>query len=256
MLPYVRHASPVTPVAYSPYGSVQRVANFVHSSQVPDSYAQYGVADPTPGVGILFLALFVLLFVVHVALAVRSKRSWWIYLASLALLAESIGWLCRTLSGFRNDWSDSSRDYFLAQICSLTLAPAITSAFLYCELVILSRLYPGFSRISPTKLAIGAVVADLICLVRADSVLSSRAQSVQAVGGALGAVATTAAMLDKSALVMLIGISVQSIVMLVFVGLAFDFIRRARLYSLKRLIITSASASVLIIIAGEVSNQS
>ena len=112
--------------------------------------------------------------ILHIPLVKKTHR-WFVIAIPIGALTEVIGWVGRTLSATRNDYSDESGNYFILQIVALTIAPVFFSACLYYTQVLVSQAAPHLARFNPRKLAVGFLASDIISLV------------LQAVGGGMAA---------------------------------------------------------------------
>ncbi|KZT61022.1 RTA1 like protein [Calocera cornea HHB12733] len=169
---------------------------------------------PTLYVCGIYVGLFGLATLLHCGLAIRY-RLWWIFPTLVAGgLAETIGWAARL-------WSSKSPDRldpFIMQMTTTIIAPSFMTAanFLILGLLI-SRLGPQYSRLSPKWYSIVFISADIGALV------------VQAVGGASAASAVQSVPrgdANVGAHIMLGGIFWQIAAMTVYAILALEFFLR------------------------------
>ncbi|CAF3896312.1 unnamed protein product [Adineta steineri] len=134
--------------------------------------SEYGY-QPSLGVGITGLVLFVVSTIVH-GYQVWTSRMWWLVVLVIGGITEIIGYAARIYS-----WhDDTSLDAFLAQTVTLIIAPSFFSAALYVVfgqiIIIVGRQY---SCIPPLVYTVVFVIADLISLI------------IQAIGGGQAATA-------------------------------------------------------------------
>ncbi|KAF9033577.1 RTA1 like protein-domain-containing protein [Panaeolus papilionaceus] len=129
---------------------------------------------PTEGVAITFIVLFGLSGLIHVAQAISYRMWWLIPTAGLCGLLEVMGWSARLWSSF----SPSLSSPFEMQITATILGPTpLLAANFVIFGIIIQRLGPQFSRLSPKWYTIVFCTCDVISLV------------VQGVGGGKAAVA-------------------------------------------------------------------
>ncbi|CAF1189715.1 unnamed protein product [Adineta steineri] len=167
--------------------------------------------QPSLGVGITGLVLFVLSTIVH-GYQVWTSRMWWLVVLVIGGITEIIGYAARIYS-----WhDDTSLDAFLAQTVTLIIAPSFFSAALYVVfgqiIIIVGRQY---SCIPPLVYTVVFVIADLISLI------------IQAIGG--GQAATAARTNSDTTLgthIMIAGICWQMLSMLVYVVLVLIYVIR------------------------------
>ncbi|KAE8541643.1 hypothetical protein D1P53_001812 [Cryptococcus gattii VGV] len=174
------------------------------------NFSPYGYT-PAAWVCVTFIILFVTLACVHTALGVKFK--YWIVFPTLIFgcLLEIIGWAGRY-------WSNQNVLYnppFLMQIITLIIAPVFFSAWCYTILGMgINTLGQQYSFFRPKWYIIIFVTCDFISLV------------LQAIGG--GWAASVDPPTPKTPTnIMVGGIVFQLISMIVFVGLAVDFMQRA-----------------------------
>ncbi|KZO95044.1 RTA1-domain-containing protein [Calocera viscosa TUFC12733] len=172
---------------------------------------------PTLYVCGIYVALFGLATLLHTVLAVRF-RLWWMFPTLVAGgLCETIGWAARV-------WSSQAPDSlhpFIMQMTTTIIAPSFMTAANFLILgIIISRLGPQYSRLSPKWYSIVFIVADLGALI------------IQAVGGATAASAVQKvppANPDNGAHIMLGGIFFQIVAMTVYAVLAVEVFIRVRM---------------------------
>ncbi|KDQ59799.1 hypothetical protein JAAARDRAFT_175339 [Jaapia argillacea MUCL 33604] len=175
----------------------------IHPPHNPYNYV------PTEWICILFVVLFSITTILHIAQATRY-RFWWLFpTVALAGFAEVLGWSGRL-------WSSQNvtlLDPFLMQITTTIIAPTplVAANFIILGRII-QRLGSQYSRLSPMWYMIVFCSCDLIALV------------VQAIGGAS---ASMAARQYKNAAtgghIMLGGIVFQMAAITVYVACAAEF---------------------------------
>ncbi|KDQ59791.1 hypothetical protein JAAARDRAFT_127024 [Jaapia argillacea MUCL 33604] len=175
----------------------------IHPPHNPYNYV------PTEWICVLFVVLFSITTILHIAQATRY-RFWWLFpTAVLAGFAEVIGWAGRL-------WSSQNAtllDPFLMQITTTIIAPTplVAANFIILGRII-GRLGSQYSRLSPMWYMIVFCSCDLIALI------------VQAIGGAS---ASMAARQYKSATtgghIMLGGIVFQMAAITIYVACAAEF---------------------------------
>lgn len=181
---------------------------------------------PTEWICIVFVALFGVTGVIHVAESLFFRMWWLLPTAGLAAVAEVVGWVGRL-------WSSQNPTLltpFLMQITTTIIAPTPLVAANFVILGrIIKRLGPQYSRLGPGLYTIIFCSCDIIALV------------VQAVGGAS---ASTAAEqhrnADQGGHIMLGGIVFQLVAICVYVACAFEFLIRYALDRPVRKVISSA----------------
>jgi len=167
---------------------------------------------PTEWVCAVFVALFSITTIGHVAEALYFRLWWLLPTVCLAGLGEIIGWIGRLWSSH----SPGDLNPYLIQICCTIIAPTPLVA---ANFVILGRLIghigPQYSRLSPGWYTAVFCSADIVALV------------VQAIGGAS---ASEAVENDKDPAkggnIMLGGIVVQLVAITIYVALATEFFVR------------------------------
>ncbi|TFY79769.1 hypothetical protein EWM64_g4240 [Hericium alpestre] len=168
---------------------------------------------PTEWICALFVALYSVTTILHIAEA-SWKRMWWLFpTAVLAGLLEILGWVGRL-------WSSRNpplRDPYLMQIICTIIAPTPLVAANFVILGrIIGQLGGRFSRLSAGWYTILFCSCDIIALV------------VQAVGGAMAATAVQIAGEDasKGGHIMLGGIVFQLAAIIAYAALATEFLAR------------------------------
>ncbi|KAH7096280.1 RTA1 like protein-domain-containing protein [Auriculariales sp. MPI-PUGE-AT-0066] len=178
---------------------------------------------PTPWICGLFVTLFALATIIHLALGIRH-RLWWILAATvLCGTGETIGWGARLWSAY----TLFNRTPFMMHLSPTFLVAA--------NFIILGRIITlvglQYSRLKPRAYAYIFLTADAIALV------------VQAVGGGQAAAAITLPAANRGANVMLGGIVFQFVAIILYVGLAMEFFVR---YWLDKPIRTQNAATRLV----------
>ncbi|KAJ7171093.1 RTA1 like protein-domain-containing protein [Mycena filopes] len=176
---------------------------FAHLDDSPYGY------KPSEAVAILFITLFGISTILHVAQATYYRMWWLLPTAVLCALAESLGWSARLWSSL----SITAQTPFLIQISTIILAPTplLAASFIIAARV-MERLGPMYSRLTPKWYTILFLPCDSIALV------------VQGVGGGMASSADDLAGANVGANVMLGGIAFQFGVIIIFSGLMLDFI--------------------------------
>ncbi|KZO95043.1 RTA1-like protein [Calocera viscosa TUFC12733] len=172
---------------------------------------------PTLYVCGIYVSLFGLATLLHTALAVRF-RLWWILPTFVAgALAETVGWAARLWSSMDPD----NLNPFIMQMTTTIMAPSYMTAANFLILgIIIGRLGPQYSRLSPKWYSIVFIGADVGAL------------TVQAVGGATAASAVQSdppGNPDNGAHIMLGGIFWQIAAMTIYAVLALEFFVRVRM---------------------------
>jgi hypothetical protein len=163
------------------------------------------------GIGIVGMALFTLSTVAH-AYQMYTSRMWWLVVLVIGGITEIIGYAARTYS-----WYDETNlNAFLAQTCTLIIAPAFFSAALYVIFgIIIHIVGRQYSILAPKWYTIIFVICDLISLI------------VQAVGGAQAAIAAKAKTYTSNGThIMVAGICFQMFTMSIYVLLVIIYIFR------------------------------
>jgi len=167
---------------------------------------------PTLYVCVLFVVLFSLSTIIHVAQAIHY-RLWWLFpTAVMAGLAETLGWSARL-------WSSKNAPLltpYLMQITTTIIAPTPLVAANFIILgALITRLGRQYSRLSPMWYAIIFCTFDVIALI------------VQAIGGAsASAAAQQRRDASKGGNIMLGGIAFQMASITIYVACATEFLIR------------------------------
>ncbi|GAM83006.1 hypothetical protein ANO11243_009920 [Dothideomycetidae sp. 11243] len=187
-------------------GSIIDIDNCTNSICSPE-WAQLHYIPSLPG-NVIYLAIFSMLLVAHVALGIRYRT--WGFLAGLVtgLLLEMAGYIARLELHF----DDFSFIYFVISLCCLALAPALISASIY---LCISRLAtvcgPGVARFPPSFYTGFFIGCDCISI------------ALQAAGGAIAATAAGGSTLQNTGVdLMLGGISFQVVSLFCCLILSFD----------------------------------
>ncbi|KAJ6558859.1 RTA1-domain-containing protein [Mycena vulgaris] len=172
-------------------------------------FDRYGYI-PQQGVAILFLGLFGMSTILHVAQATYYRAWWLLPTAALCGVGELLGWTGRL-------WTSLSPDDtpFLIQITTTIIAPTplLAASFMILSRVV-QRLGTQYSLLTPKWFTVLFLPCDLIALV------------VQGVGGGMASSADDLAGANVGAHVMLGGIGFQFLVIIVFTVVALDFVQR------------------------------
>ncbi|CDZ98167.1 RTA-like protein [Phaffia rhodozyma] len=177
--------------------------------------ALYGYV-PTEWVCIVFVVVFSLTTIVHLAQAMRYRLTWLALTIVPGGLLEILGWSGRLWNAI----NPRPLDGYLMQICCLILAPALIMASNYLILgLIINKLGIQYSRIAPKWYTVIFCSGDIISLI------------VQAIGGASAAIAVQDTSLprkdpEKGAKIMVGGIIFQMFVMVLFTALGAEFLFR------------------------------
>ncbi|KAI0746425.1 RTA1 like protein-domain-containing protein [Daedaleopsis nitida] len=167
---------------------------------------------PTEWICILFITLFAVSTLLHIAQAIYTRLWWLLGTAALAGIAEILGWSARLWSSI----SPRALNPFLMQITTTILAPTplIAASFIILGQII-KRLGQQYSRLDAMWYTIIFCSCDIIALV------------VQAVGGAKASAAVqNGRNADPGGHIMLGGIIFQLIAVSVYLLLATEFLFR------------------------------
>ncbi|TFK87668.1 RTA1-domain-containing protein [Polyporus arcularius HHB13444] len=168
---------------------------------------------PTQWICILFIVLFSLTTLIHLAQAFYSRLWWLLGTTVLAGITEVIGWSGRTWSSV-SPWAI---DPFLMQITTTIIAPTPLIAANFVILgEIIKRLGQQYSRLSAMSYTIIFCSCDIIALV------------IQAVGGAKASIALQTGNGDPEVggHIMLGGIVFQLVAFCIYLALAAEFLLR------------------------------
>ncbi|KAI9830697.1 MAG: hypothetical protein M1826_004526 [Phylliscum demangeonii] len=167
---------------------------------------------PSLGGNIFYAVVFGLLLLTQVFLGIRHRT--WGFLVGMVggLVLELVGYSSRAQMHF-NPFLKSP---FLAQIVTLTIAPAFISAAIYLCLSRIVVVYgEGLSRVKPRTYSILFITSDFIALL------------LQAIGGAIASTANVGSTQQMGIHIMLGGLSVQVASLVFFMALSFEFGWRA-----------------------------
>ncbi len=172
--------------------------------------SEYGY-QPSLGICITGLTLFTLSTIVH-AYQMYTSRMWWLVVLVIGGITEIIGYAARTYSWY----DDTNLNAFLAQTCTLIIAPSFFSAALYVVFgIIINIVGRQYSTLAPKWYTIIFVICDLISLI------------VQAVGGGQAAIAAeTNSDTSGGTHIMVAGICFQMLTMSIYVLLVIMYIFR------------------------------
>ncbi|KAL0961346.1 hypothetical protein HGRIS_006302 [Hohenbuehelia grisea] len=180
-------------------------------SMDPDD-SPYGYV-PTRSTAIIFVVLFGITALLHTGQAIAHRIWWLLPTVCLGAVVEVLGWSGRLWSSF----SPTLSNPFMIQITSTILAPTpfVAANFIILGLII-RRLGPGYSRISPKWYTIIFCSADVISLL------------VQGAGGGIASSATNEdrATANLGSKIMLAGIIFQMVMITIYSILAFEFFLR------------------------------
>ncbi|WVQ74899.1 hypothetical protein IAR50_004507 [Cryptococcus sp. DSM 104548] len=180
------------------------------SDSSSDASSPYGYT-PTDWATLTFLCLFSVAGAIHLGQGIIYKYYLVFVTLVIGCILEILGWAARY-------WSSQNvlaHDAFLIQIIALVIAPVFFSAYCYTILgVAIQALGPQYSLLSPRWYVIIFVSCDFISLV------------LQAIGGGWAATADSPVPHTPTD-IMVGGIIFQLVTMIIFTGLAADFMRRA-----------------------------
>ncbi|KZP33510.1 RTA1-domain-containing protein, partial [Athelia psychrophila] len=166
---------------------------------------------PTQYVCIIFVTLYSVSSLLHLAQAFRY-RMWWLFpTAILAGAAETLGWSARLWSSV-NFMLDTP---FMIQISTTIIAPTplVAANFIILGRIV-RKLGSRYSRLSPKWYTIIFCGFDIVPLV------------IQALGGGIASGATTQAGTELGARIMLGGIATQMVFITLYVACAAEFLCR------------------------------
>ncbi|KAJ6622283.1 RTA1-like protein [Mycena sp. CBHHK59/15] len=170
--------------------------------------SQYGYV-PHESVAIIFLTLFGISTLLHIAQATYFRMWWLLPTACLCGAGELVGWSGRLWSSFSPELGDP----FMMQITTTIISPTPLIAVNFILLSrIISRLGPCYSRLTPKWYTIIFVSCDIIALV------------IQGLGGGIASSAHTHSGAQLGANIMLGGIVFQFIAIIVYTTCATDFL--------------------------------
>ncbi|KAK0457343.1 RTA1-like protein, partial [Desarmillaria tabescens] len=178
---------------------------------IEETSSFYGYT-PNRTICILFLSLFSVSTIIHVAQAIAYRTWWWFGTAVLCGILEILGWSARLWSSF----NPGLKDPFGMQLTCTILAPTplLAANFVILEKLI-QRLGTEYSRLSPRAYMILFCTCDVISL------------AVQAFGGGLASSAVSNGTdPEKGGHIMLIGVAFQLAVITVYSILGIEFFAR------------------------------
>ncbi|KIV83482.1 hypothetical protein PV11_05503 [Exophiala sideris] len=165
---------------------------------------------PNLGANAAYLAIFAILFILQVILAVKY-RTWKFSIPMLCgVFLEIVGYAARL-------WMRSkifSLNPFILYLITLTIAPAFMAASIYQSLgLVVTKRDPLISRIKPRNYTLIFVSLDVVCLI------------LQAVGGALAAegVRKDSRKLHTGTDIMVGGLALQVASLALFIVLSLDY---------------------------------
>ncbi|KAJ0424179.1 RTA1 like protein-domain-containing protein [Aspergillus carlsbadensis] len=208
-----------------PFEVQERIRSGCHAP-IEGFNSPYGY-NPSIAAGVVFLVLFALTMIGHIAQMVW-KRTWWMAVFWIGSLTEVLGWAGRT-------WSAEcpyNGDAFLMQITTLIIAPTFYTAGVY---ILLGRFIQILGRessvLSPRVYLWIFVTCDIVSLV------------VQAIGGAMASTASNQENGDTApgTNIMVAGIVFQMASITIFVLCAADFVRR----TLRRKLLQSMTGTIV-----------
>ncbi|QIW96725.1 hypothetical protein AMS68_002243 [Peltaster fructicola] len=171
----------------------------------PPSASIYGYRASLPA-SIIFLVIFAISGILHLAIARRT----WFFACVMAIgcAFEVLGYIAKLLL-----WNDPFSDVgFKISVVCLTLAPAFFSAAIYWTLKHLTlTIDPNLNRFNPSWYTWIFISCDIFSIV------------LQAIGGGVGAAATSQSQLDVSTGLLITGLSTQVATLLAFGGCAADY---------------------------------
>ncbi|KAK0203207.1 RTA1-domain-containing protein [Desarmillaria ectypa] len=185
---------------------------FDHEARAAEEITSFYGYTPNRAICILFLSLFSLSTIMHVAQAIAYRTWWWLCTAVLCGVLEILGWSARLWSSF----NPGLKDPFGMQLTCTILAPTplLAANFVILEKLI-QHLGTEYSRLSPKAYMILFCTCDVISLV------------VQAFGGGLASSAVSRGTdPEKGGHIMLIGVAFQLAVITVYSILGIEFFAR------------------------------
>ncbi|MCJ1389688.1 hypothetical protein MMC18_002545 [Xylographa bjoerkii] len=181
----------------------------------PIAYAQVHY-DPSLAGNALYLAIFVVLLMIHIFFGIRYRT--WGFFGSLfgGLLLEIIGYVARVQMHFNPFLSNP----FLIYIICLTIAPVFLTAAIYLCLARIIVVYgKQYARFAPRTYTIIFISCDIFSLI------------LQATGGGMADTAATSSQGQTGINIMIAGLSFQVVSLTLFAALCADFawnVRKAR----------------------------
>ncbi|KAK0238305.1 RTA1-like protein [Armillaria nabsnona] len=183
-----------------------------HETRAPEETTSFYGYTPDRAVCIIFLSLFSVSTIVHVAQAIAYRTWWWLGTAVLCGVLEILGWSARLWSSF----NPGLKDPFAMQLTCTILGPTplLAANFVILEKLI-QQLGTGYSRLSPRAYMILFSTCDVLSLV------------VQAFGGGLASSAVSNGTdPEKGGHIMLIGVAFQLAVITLYSILGIEFFAR------------------------------
>ncbi|KAK0184993.1 RTA1-like protein [Armillaria mellea] len=181
-------------------------------ARAPEETSSFYGYTPNRVICIIFLSLFSLSTIVHLAQAIAYRTWWWLGTAVLCGVLEILGWSARLWSSF----NPGLKDPFAMQLTCMILAPTplLAANFVILEKLI-QRLGNRYSRLSPRAYMILFSTCDILSLV------------VQAFGGGLASSAVSNGTdPEKGGHIMLIGVAFQLAVITLYSILGIEFFAR------------------------------
>ncbi|PFH46581.1 hypothetical protein AMATHDRAFT_69545 [Amanita thiersii Skay4041] len=176
----------------------------------PAARSPYGYV-PTRSIAILFVVLFSISTVVHIAQSLKFRQWWLLPTLCLAGAGEILGWSGRLWSSI----NPPNGDAFLTQICATILAPTPMVAANFVILGhIISRLGTAYSRLTAKWYIIVFCSFDVIALI------------IQGTGGGLASTASSDEDSKTGGNIMLGGIVFQLVSITVYVMLGAEYFFR------------------------------
>ncbi|KAJ7732672.1 RTA1-domain-containing protein [Mycena metata] len=181
-----------------------------NTTTIPIENNQYGY-NPSEAAGIVFIALFGISTILHIAQATYYKM-WWLFpTACLCGVGELVGWSGRLWSSFNPDLADP----YMMQITTTIISP---TPLIAVNFILLSRMVERlgiqYSFVSARWYTTVFLCCDIVALV------------VQGAGGGLAASANTPSGAQLGANIMLAGIVFQFVAIIVYTTCAVEFLRR------------------------------
>ncbi|KAG2078712.1 RTA1-domain-containing protein [Suillus decipiens] len=169
---------------------------------------------PTEWVCVFFVVSYSISTAIHMGQALKYKLWWMIPTATLSGVLEILGWSARLWSSRRPELLTP----FEMQLVGTIIAPTPLLAANFSILgKIIYELGPQFSRLTPQMYSLIFCSFDIICL------------TIQAVGGAFAAQAASEnTSADSGGRIMLVGIVGQLVAIVIYAGLATEFLLRRK----------------------------